>query len=147
LCSISPPRLRRARNPWFRISPRAARFSHRVVAGRNLRPLACAWSIVRLVRAVPMPILWNASATSIALGDIRSTCVAHVSSDAHDRVVVLIDCGNGLVVEVINVGEERELARCQLELGGKKPLVARFRSEAGEQGGHSGSVVRAELPE
>ena len=51
------------------------------------------------------------------LGGVRSTCVAHVSGDAHDRVVVLIDCGNGLVVEVINVGEVRELARCQLALG------------------------------
>ena len=60
-----------------------------------------------------MPILWNASATSIAtLGDTGSICVAHVSGDAHDRVVALIDRGDGLVVEVINVGEERELARC-----------------------------------
>jgi len=46
------------------------------------------------------------------LGDIGLVCVAHVSGDAHDRVVALIDCGDGLVVEVINVGEERELARC-----------------------------------
>ena len=46
------------------------------------------------------------------LGYIRSSCVAHVSGDAHDRVVTLIDRGDGLVVDVINVGEERQLARC-----------------------------------
>ena len=37
-----------------------------VVAVRSARPLACAHWIVRPARVVPMPILWNASATSIA---------------------------------------------------------------------------------
>ena len=46
------------------------------------------------------------------LGDICSSCVAHVSGDAHDRVVTLIDRGDGLVVDAINFGEERQLARC-----------------------------------
>ena len=81
------------------------------------------------------------------LGDIRSICVAHVSGDAHDRVVALIDRGDGLVVEVINVGEEGELARRQLALGRQKAPVARFRGEPGEQGGHSGAVASANLPE
>ena len=104
--------------------------------------------IVRLARAVPMPILWNASATSIATSATSgSIWVAHVSGDAHDRVVALIDRGDGLVVEVIDVGEERELARCQLALGRKEALVAGFRGEAGEQGGQSGTVVSANLPE
>lgn len=54
------------RNPWRRSSSRAARFSHSVVAVRSVRPFACARWIVRLARAVRMPILWNVSAISIA---------------------------------------------------------------------------------
>jgi len=51
------------------------------------------------------------------------------------------------VVRVINVGDEGELARCQLALGRKKALVARFRGEAGKQGGQCGMVVSSNLPE
>jgi len=40
------------------------------------------------------------------IGDLCAICIAHVSGDAHDRVVALIDCGDGLVVRVVNVGEE-----------------------------------------
>jgi hypothetical protein len=54
------------------------------------------------------------------LGDIRSSCVAHVSGDCHDRVVTLIDRGDGLVVAAINVGEERQLAQCCSRLGARK---------------------------
>ena len=147
-CSISPPRLRQARNPTRRSSRRAAWLSHSVVAVRSVKPLACACSIVRLVRAVPMPILWNASATSIASSAaFGSICVAHVSGDPHDRVVALIDRGDGLVVEVVDVGEVRELARCQLGLRREEPSAARFRAEVSEQIGQSGTVRRAELPE
>ena len=81
------------------------------------------------------------------LGDIYSVCVAHVSRDAHDRVVALIDGGDGLVVDVVNVGKERELARRQLALGRKEAPVARLRAEAGEQGGHAVAVVSSNLPE
>jgi hypothetical protein len=35
----------------------------------------------------------------------------HASGDAHDRVVAFIDGSDGLVVEVITVGEEREPER------------------------------------
>jgi hypothetical protein len=81
------------------------------------------------------------------IGDLCAICIAHVSGDAHDRVVALIHCGDGLVVRVINVGDEGELARCQLALGRKKALVARFRGEAGKQGGQCGMVVSSNLPE
>src|SRR6202008_730273 len=79
-------------------------------------------------------------------GDGSSICIAHVSSDADDRVVAWIDHAAGLVAEVIDIREEGELGRRQLALRGKEPPVARLRGEAGGKGGRTVSGPRCALP-
>ena len=79
--------------------------------------MACAYWIVRPARAVPIPnSLECVGDLDRPFGDTRSIRVLHVSGDADDRAVPQIDRGDRLVVEVIDVGEVRELSRFQLAL-------------------------------
>jgi hypothetical protein len=45
------------------------------------------------------------------LGEPPSSFIAYVAGDADDRVVALVDCGDGLVVEVINVAGDSGMKR------------------------------------
>jgi hypothetical protein len=57
-------------------------------------------------------------------GDPGPIDILHIASHAHDRVVALIDCGERLVPNVVDVGKEDELAVGQFALRPKESSVA-----------------------